>query len=218
MATLQHAKNLVQRKERGFLGGYHFNAPEIRFANQNPKEQVFIMLRAHPITNLGWIVRLVVWMLLPLIVGAFLAFVRIDLNDIPLYSQLSRQVSVQTLGILIAITYYAGLVTSGLISFLDWYYNLYLVTNERIVDFNYKPLVSYEIVEAKLENIENVKEKSVGFIPSLFGYGDIIAQTAGQNVILDFLSVPKPTRVRDIIADLSSFAKRVYATVISNPQ
>ena len=37
-------------------------------------------------------------------------------------------------------------------------------------------------------------------------------QTAATQSKIDFLSVPKPSQVRDIISDIASFARRVYGS------
>jgi hypothetical protein len=212
MATLQHAEEVIKSKESGALGSYKFKPDQVRFSTQNPREQVFVLLRAHAITNIGWVFRTVVWMLMPFIVIIALDFLNLDFSSILGLRTLNSELSLNRVAIVILISYYSLLLTSAITNFINWYYNLYLVTNERIIDYNFQALISYEIVEARLENIEDVKEKSVGFLPSLWGYGDIFVQTAGKDTVFDFISVPQPSRVRDIIADLASFSKRVYGS------
>jgi hypothetical protein len=61
-----------------------------------------------------------------------------------------------------------------------------------------------------LEDIESVKEKASGIFSSFFGYGDVFIKTAAETINIDFLSVPRPTHVRNIIADLSGFSRRLF--------
>ena len=86
--------------------------------------------------------------------------------------------------------------------FLDWYFNIYVITSERVIDFDFNPFAYHKISETNLNNIVDATQESIGFLPMLFNYGDIYIQTAGEKREFDFLAVSKPTWVRDKIMDL----------------
>lgn len=210
VANLNHVEQIVPNKERHALGALQFEPVGIKFSGQNPREKVFILLRAHIITNLGWVFRAAISALLPFVITGILTAIGFNINQLPLLSGSFTANQVTEIVVVIVLIYYSLLLTTTFRNFVNWYYNIYLITNERAIDINFDALVSYKILEARLDDIESVKEKSIGLLPSIFGYGDIYIQTAANLTNFDFISVPEPSRVRDIISDLSSFAKRIF--------
>jgi hypothetical protein len=77
-----------------------------------------------------------------------------------------------------------------------------LITNERIVDVDFYNVLYKEVTATRIEKIEDVTSKSGGFIESFFHYGDVFVQTAGNELNIEFLEVPSPSRVVRIINDL----------------
>jgi hypothetical protein len=135
------------------------------------------------VTNTGWVLSLVFYAAIPWIIGFIASLFSIDIVG----AFGSKMIT------LILFFYYSGLFTLFLKNFTFWFYNLYLVTNERIVDYDYKPFVSRGASEIALENIEDVSEKSIGFIPSMFDYGDVDIYSAAEKSAIIFAQVPKPT-------------------------
>lgn len=167
---------------------------KLEFESQNPNEKVFILLRRHFITNLGWMVTTTVLALLP-----FVATVLVQLFEL----QLPEFLNIKT-GYIVGIVmfWYLVVFTTSLMKFLDWYFNIYVVTSERILDFDFSPYAYHKISEAGLESIVDATQESIGFLPMLFNYGDVYIQTAGEKREFDFNSVIKPAWVRDKIMDL----------------
>jgi len=86
---------------------------------------------------------------------------------------------------------------------LDWYNDVYIVTDERIVDIEKKPLIFEDRREAQLSMIQDVSYVQPNFITRLLGFGDVSIQTAGRVGVFTFISVPNPQRVqREIFARL----------------
>lgn len=213
--NLNYARNSLQRKSGGF-GSYKFNAREIKFASQNPREEVLVFLRQHPILNWGWLMRLALGVLMPIGIAMALALLNLRINNLPFIRGFIDPVDVNKIGFILLLGYYSYLVTRFLRNFTEWYFNIYIVTNERVMDFDFKSLISYNVVEARVENIEDVKEKTTGLLPSLFNYGDVYLQTAAAKSNIDFLSIPQPTEVRNVITDLALYARRVYGYARNN--
>lgn len=63
------------------------------------------------------------------------------------------------------------------------------------------------ISEAPLRNIEDITHRMSGISATIFNYGDVLIQTAGETREFDFTSVPNPIKVQDIISDLVSEIK-----------
>ncbi len=53
------------------------------------------------------------------------------------------------------------------------------------------------------DNIQDISQKVLGFLPAAFNYGDIRIQTASERNQFYLKAVPDPTWFRDVISDLS---------------
>ena len=88
--------------------------------------------------------------------------------------------------------------------FLHWYFNIYIVTNQHLVDINFDSILQREVLEAGIENVESASSRIKGIIPSLFNYGNVVVQTAAHTQEITFNSVPFPDSVVDRINDLKT--------------
>jgi hypothetical protein len=167
---------------------------KLEFETQNPNERVFILLRRHVITNLGWICTLFVFCIIPVVTFIILTVLEIDVAG-----ELGLKQS-YIFGVL--VLWYMLVITNAFMKFLDWYFNIYVITNERILDFDFSPFAYHKISEAGLDSIVDATQENIGFFPMLFNYGDVYIQTAGEKREFDFNSVAKPSWVRDKIMDL----------------
>ncbi|KKQ79056.1 MAG: hypothetical protein UT01_C0052G0003 [Candidatus Daviesbacteria bacterium GW2011_GWA1_38_7] len=93
-------------------------------------------------------------------------------------------------------------------SYLHWYFNIYIVTNMHLVDINFHTLLSREIIEVRLEDVQSQSSKIQGFFKSIFHFGDVVIETAGERQRITFLNVPKPDAVADRIQDLTAVQER----------
>lgn len=178
------------------------NPQDFRFENQHPGEKVFVKIRASILVNIGWIFTTVFWSVLPFVAGIiyFWQPYRIEFDSL---------FSIE-LAVLIGLIYYSVILTNAFFKFLDWYYDIYLITNERVLHILFDPLKSYKVSEATLSDIEIVEEKTVGLLPSLFNYGDVRVTTAATKGSFKFLMIPEPSWFRKIIIHLSKEARREY--------
>ena len=87
-------------------------------------------------------------------------------------------------------------------NFLIWFFNLYIITNKRIIDIDFVGLLYKNISETSLENIEDVTSTISGTFSVMFNYGDVYIQTAGERREFEFTNVSNPSYVRDIVADI----------------
>ncbi len=85
---------------------------------------------------------------------------------------------------------------------MTWSYNIFIVTPKRVIDIDYSNTVIHNVAETKMTHIQDVNYTQVGFISSLFNFGDVFVQTAGYEVNFEALSVPQPRHASKIIAEL----------------
>lgn len=189
----------IIQERRGMFGTLDVFPKNVTFETQDPDERVYIKVRPHPIVNFGWVMNNSFFTILPFIILIVMQILEIKF-DIFEYVQ-------PMIVLLIVLIYYSVIFTSSFVNFLDWYYDIYLVTDKRIINIYFEPLKRHRIAETKLQNIENVSEYVVGFLPTIFNYGDIKIQTAAENNYFDFTAVPDPTWFRDVLVDLSNYVK-----------
>jgi hypothetical protein len=157
-----------------------------RFETQEANEEIILLLRAHVITNIPWILIATLMLVAPMILRIAPAF-----SFFP-----DRFLAVGTL--------FWYLLTIAFIfeQFLNWYFNVYIVTDERIVDVDFANLLYKKVSETKLDKIQDVTYSQVGVARSLFNYGNVFVQTAGEVTEFEFLAVPRPDRVAAAIRAL----------------
>ena len=90
----------------------------------------------------------------------------------------------------------------GILSFLSWYFNIHLITNRRVVDLDYYGFLFYRLSEAPLYQIQDVTYQVGGVFSIIFNYGDLYVQTAAEKREFDFLRIPSPAKVHDLLTDL----------------
>ena len=168
-----------------YLHAYCFK-PGIHFEQQDEDEEIILKLRAHPITQIPWLINgLILFIVLFFVDWAF-----------------SKSLTPDQLLIINLLS--GVLVLSYLwFNFLSYYFNVGLITNKRIIDMDYQSVMFREISETNFDKIEDVTSISGGYIASLFNFGDVIVQTAGTSANIQFIKVPKSQDVVTIINHLS---------------
>lgn len=191
----REVNRLVPERSGRMWGSIMFK-PDIAFEGQNEDEKVYILLRRHWLANLGWVLRNIFYTLVP--PAFFIVIASYNIN----VSFVSMKVF-----FLILLAYYSIIFTNVIRLFIDWYFDPFMVTNERIVNFEFVPFSNYHVAELELENIQDIRESSEGILGQVFNYGTIEVLSANSTVRISFQKIPDSTKVRDIIADLSKIAK-----------
>ena len=86
--------------------------------------------------------------------------------------------------------------------FISWYFHVFIITDERVIDVNFFNLLYKEVSEAKIDNIEDVTYRQGGVIRALLNFGDVNMQTAGEKREFMIEDVPLPGRVVKILNEL----------------
>lgn len=174
-----------------FLSAYCEN-PKIRFKDQGLEEVVLLLLRRHASTNLRWVLVATALLLTPLLI-----IIRNPLPDFldvyflpPIYL---------VFGSLIWYLFVLGFI---LHRFLDWFFNVTLITNKRIVDMDYFNLLYFKVSETDFLKVQDVTYSVAGFLGTFFNFGNVFIQTAGTDPNFELHRVPNPAGVHDLITDL----------------
>lgn len=159
--------------------------PKTKFEAQGPNETLILLLRAHPFTQIPWIINTI--------------FIAILL--LALFIFISPYILLQQ-GIFLLITGVVFLSSFVWFNFLSWFFNVGIITNERIIDMDYHGIIYKEITGTHINRVEDITVKSGGYFESFFDYGDIFIQTAGTEANIEFDNVPKSSEVVSIINKL----------------
>ena len=161
-----------------------------RFQGQDKDEEIILVLRAHPVTNLNWIIPAVMIFFIPLIIPKLIPYLGFD------FSFLSNEllISMNIINYIIVLV----IVFEG---FLGWYFNVYILTHKRIYDFDFNSLLNRNVDLAPLNQIQEANGSTLGLLGAIFHYGHVLVQTAGANVAIDFHNIPQPEKVADLIMD-----------------
>ncbi|MBI4059103.1 hypothetical protein HY404_02560 [Candidatus Microgenomates bacterium] len=169
------------------LASYCYQPENVSFETQDPQEKIILFLRKHPIINLPWIIIAVILLLAPTFI----------LPIFPLLSFLPAKFQ------LVAILgWYLVTVAFILENFLSWFFNVDIVTDERVIDIDFHNLIYREVSETKIDKVQDVTYKMGGVLRAMFNYGDVFLQTAGTVPNFQFLAVPRPDEVVKVLQAL----------------
>lgn len=169
---------------------YVENPQNCSFEGQDPQEKILLLLRAHPVTNLSWIVPSILLFFTPFFIPKAFLFLNLNLTPIP-----------QSFAVVFLIINYLLVLIIVFEGFLYWYFNVYIVTDKNIIDVDFHSILFKNIDVAPLRNIEDTSSRMGGILHSFFHYGDVFIQTAGASRNIDLHSVPRPHHVADFILD-----------------
>lgn len=161
------------------------------FPSQKSEEKVFLLLRRHWFTYFGFVVVAAI-MSIPLI-GIIIWWISVPEN----FANANGNMVI--LGTFSYSLFVIGLMLYG---FIDYYLDVYIITNERIVSVEQNGFFRREISELHLHQIQDVSARVDGFFPTLIHYGDVYIQTAGERENFIFKAVPNPYKVSKLIVDL----------------
>lgn len=173
-----------------------------RLIKQKGYEKIIYLLRRHPLVLLRGILVFIILAALP--AAGYLFF-----NDsLPLY--LSEPV-LRVIIVLGTSIYLMSIWLFLFSAFLDYYLDLWIVTNDRIMNIEQHGLFGRTISELDLSKIQDVTSDISGIIPTLFNYGNVQVQTAGEERHFVFEQVHNPHEVRKGILDLIDEDRKRHA-------
>ena len=163
----------------------------VTFEGQESGEKIILLLRAHLIILVPAVLTIIFLLLVPLLVPSLLGLLGVDLSDSLTVGQT----------FLLIFFWYLFVFGFTLYKFIFWYFNVYLLTNERIIDFDFRGLLHKETSYAKLNQIQDISPKMIGFFGTFFHFGNIFIQTAAARPEFEFHYVPRPNEVAQEILE-----------------
>ncbi len=173
----------LKQKSGGRFSAFAAFPDGVSFTGEETGENVILLLRQHIITNVPWILVTTLLLLAPLVL--FPAFFMAGI--IPPVPAGFRLVAL--------LFWYLATGTYVLLNFLYWYFNAYLLTNERVVDIDWFSIIYRRVSSAQVSKIQDISATQSGVVAGIFDFGDVVIQTAGELPNFDFENVPHPQLV-----------------------
>ncbi len=164
----------------------------VKFESQESNEKVYYILRKHPITMIPEVFVSIALLIMPL--ATILIF-----KDI---HSLLQQYIPDSLEIIVILLWYSFVFFLTFEAFLLWFFNVYIITDKRVIDVDFHGLWRKRVSETSLDNVEDATYETNQFLHVIFDYGDINIQTAAEKREFEFHGIPKPGEVHDILTNL----------------
>lgn len=176
----------------------------------NTGEKVEFSLRRHPIVFVG-----------PIFIFLVLACIPFGVREI-IFGGNPLVLPHPLLDIMMKLfvsVYYLGIWIFIFSQFMDYYLDINIVTNDRIIDTEQKGLFGRLISELDLTRVQDVHSEIKGVIPTMLNYGTVEVQTAATEENFKFDQIPNPHGVRQRILELAALdRKREAREIMDQPK
>lgn len=160
--------------------------------NLNKDEKIILELRRHWFIFFLETIFLVVFIVLPFIILMFLE--QGGLIDSNPNLEIIFRLGVSIWFLFSWITFF--------IIWTNFYLDVWIITNQRIIDVEQYALFKREIYELRIEKIQDVSVNTSGFFPTVLSFGDILVETAGEKKTCTIKDAPHPEKVKNIVSEL----------------
>lgn len=186
-----HSTGPIKHETLSLFTAYAENPSGVVFETQQEEEQILIFMRQHFIVNIPWILATILLLVSPFTIIPFF------------FATVPLPFAIPAKFVLVGILFwYVATFGYALANFLRWYYNIYIVTSERVIDIDFVQLLYKKFSEARIDRIEDVTYTSAGFFSAIFNYGNVRIQTAGEIPELEFELIPRPGDVVRVLEGL----------------
>ncbi len=175
----------------GSMAAFTAFPQKVKFDGQDRGEYIVIMLRQHVAVLVPQIFLIILTLLLPIVILPLLGYFELEVG-----------ISEVSMGFGVAVLWAMLIITASATLFFKWFFNVNIVTNERIIDIDFRNVASHRVSEAQLEKIEDISHSPAGVWAAIFDFGSVYIQTAAEQREFTFENVPRPRDVQDTLNDL----------------
>jgi uncharacterized membrane protein YdbT with pleckstrin-like domain len=168
------------------------NFTKYHFRGQKTDEQVLLVLHRHWFDILSQF--FIIFVMAFILIGSFF-YLPILFSDIA-HGQYA------TLFIFLENLFFMFIWMTFFLVWVDYYFDVWIVTDQRIVNIEQKGLFSREVSELELEKIQDITTSVNGIISTFLNFGDLQVQTAAEQERFLFHNIPDPYEVKNIIMNL----------------
>lgn len=99
-----------------------------------------------------------------------------------------------------AVAVAVGVAAYWFYTWVGWYYSVYIVSNERLVEIKQKGFFNRKVTEFGLDKVQNVNYHIKGFQAVIFQFGDIVAQTYVGDLVMS--TIYKPVQIHQQVVEI----------------
>lgn len=179
----QKIYQLLKHKTKHSLDPFLAHPKVFDFQEREEEEEIILVLRQHWVTNISWTLITILMIFAP----TFLKYV-------PLLASFPANFQLVAL-----IIWYSITTAYAFEKFLSWYFNLFIITDERIIDIDFINLIDKRFTDTRIAMVQDVTAQVVGVIQTMFNYGNVLIQTASAIPEIEFKKIPKPELVIKVL-------------------
>ncbi len=168
------------------------------FPGQHEGEEVKLILRKHLIVLLPHLIYISLMFLLPI---AFYIFF------VPAVFPAFLIAPYERLFVLLLLIYYGFIWITAFMVWVDYYLDIWIITNERLLDIEQIGFFNRVVSELDLKRIQDITSRVYGVLPTMFGFGNIKIQTAAEERRFELKTIPHPVTTRRKITELYRAAR-----------
>lgn len=109
--------------------------------------------------------------------------------------------------ILASLIYYGFIWIVGFIIWTDYYLDIWIVTDQRLIDVEQVGFFSRVVSELDLKRIQDITSEVSGMAETMLGFGNVFIQTASEDKKFHLTSIPHPVETRRTIVNLYEAAR-----------
>lgn len=156
------------------------------FDSREENEEIILVLRRHWFTNLRWIIVFLLMLVAPLFFGW-----------VPLLDYFPWNYK-----LVFVMAWYLISLAMAFEQLLSWYFNVFVITEERVIDIDFYNLLDKKISEAKIGMIQDVTALVEGVSQTMFNYGTVLIQTASEIPVIKIEKIPNPNLVLKVLQQM----------------
>jgi uncharacterized membrane protein YdbT with pleckstrin-like domain len=171
----------------------------IRVHGQNNDEKILLFIREHRIILFFNLLFYSIILFVP-----FLIQLAVRLFDRYLFDNTINTTDLfeSKYWLVFSILWFAYVLKGYINVFLKWFYNINILTDNRLMDIDFLGIFKVRTEEASVVDIEDVKETQSGIVQSIFNMGDLEVLTASGVTAFNLDNVPKSHKIRDFMMDV----------------
>ncbi|MFA6392118.1 MAG: PH domain-containing protein [Patescibacteria group bacterium] len=177
------------------------------FPDKRPNEEIVLLLRRHWHEIIGYFLVLILEIVLPIII--FIVFLR--------FTEFvwDKDSPISVLIFFSASSYYLFIWLFFFHHWIDYYLDVWVVTDQRIINIEQKALFSRTVSELNMSTIQDVTSEVKGKLATILKFGDVHIQTAAEEKRFVFEKIPNPQEVATKITELHRLAE--HKNGLNNP-
>ena len=159
------------------------------FPGQKPDEEIKAIVRPHWLNLLGAILATILAAVLPIAI-----IVAGNALEGPSLGGTTQAIVTAMLGV-----YYLALITYFFVRWLAVYLDVGVITDQRVVDVDQRSLFNRNVAELDSKMVQDISSDKSGLLQTIFDFGDVVIQTAGERPNFTLEGAPHPEQVVDLI-------------------